>query len=113
MEGESFNFSNFSTFVENGKVRKIGELEEYLKKVEKENITYKEKLEIGQEVKLKGIDYTVIVKYIDYQIPDLGKVDYAGPRSDGADERLRLFNQKDIEKVISTKKEKDDEEIEP
>lgn len=110
MERENFDFSHFSTFKKDGKPEKMEGFEAHMKKIDKENITYTPKLNLGDEVKLKGIDYTVIVKYIDYQVSGLGKVDYAGTRTDKADELLRLFNQKDILEVVL--KNKNDNEIE-
>lgn len=108
---EDFRFSDFSTFKKDGKKEKIDKLEEYLKRTNKENITYEGKLNIGDEVKLKGVNYTVIVEYVDYEIPGVGRVDYAGKRKDKQEELLCLFNQKDIEKVIIRQKEDDELEI--
>lgn len=98
---ENFNFSHFNTFEKDGKIEKIDKLGEYLKKEDIDNITYKKRLNIGDEVKIKGVDYTVVVEFINYEIPGLGMVDYAGKRKDKKDELLCLFNQKDIEQVIS------------
>ena len=43
----------------------------------------------------------MLVKYVDYEIQGIGKVDYAGEKL-GKDEKGRLyfFNQKDIEKIV-------------
>lgn len=106
MEKEKFDFSQFSTFEENGKTRNINELEDYLKEKNKD-ISVKETLKIGDEVKLKGVEYTVIVTHINFEIPGNGRVDYAGKRQDEQDDGLlRLFNQKDIEsKIVKREKE--------
>lgn len=111
MEREKFDFSNFSSFVEDGKNQNISKLEDYMKKVDKKGITYGAKLKIGDKVKLKGLDDIVIVKFINYNIPDIGMVDYAGEKPGGEKGCLCLFNQKDIECKV-TKEEKSDDELE-
>lgn len=60
-------------------------------------ITYPEKLQPGDIVKLKNSDYTILIKYVDYQIPNIGVIDYAGSKIEIPSSRLVLFNQKDIE----------------
>ena len=72
---------------------------DYFNRIEKESITYNKELEIGDQVKLKGVDYNVIVKHKNFEVPNLGIVDYAGTRDDDITGNLVLFNQKDIEKV--------------
>lgn len=109
---EDFKFSDFSSFEKDGKKENIDKLEAYLKDVEKTGITFKDGISVGDEVKLKGVDYTVIVEYIDYEIPGFGTVDYAGKRTDKKDELLCLFNQKDVENVIKREIHKQDEELE-
>lgn len=60
-------------------------------------------LNIGDIVTLKGTDYNVIIKQVNFNVPGLGQVDYAGTKvSEKESEDLVLFNLKDIEsKVIN------------
>lgn len=106
---EDFKFSEFSSFSDNGKVEDINKLEEHLTKMDKAGISYKQKLKIGDRVKLKGLDYIVIVQHVDYEIPEIGVVDYAGKKI-GEEEYLCLFNQKDIESVLDGEKDLEEEE---
>lgn len=110
MVDEEFKFSQFSSFKSNGETRQIKDLDEHMKKADKENITYKKRLKVGDKVKLKGLDYTVVIQYVEYEIPGLGKIDYAGKRTDDMEsERLCIFNQKDIDHKVE-EKEKEEEE---
>ena len=111
MVNEEFNFSQFSSFKSSEKTRKIEELHEHMKKVDKENITCKDRLKVGEKIKLKGVDYIVVILYTEYEIPGIGKVDYAGKRvDDPKSERLYIFNQKDIDYKIEEERAKEEEE---
>lgn len=67
------------------------------KNIIKNTITFEEKLIEGDIVKLKDTDCTIIVKYINYEIPNIGIIEYAGTKVEIPSNRLVLFNQKDIE----------------
>ena len=68
---------------------------------QRKNPKIKEKLRIGDVVKLQGRDYEVVIEYVDYEVKDIGKVDYAGKRADGLEPNsLSLINQYEIEKII-------------
>ncbi len=101
MDNSRFSFSQFSSVTVNGKKKSAEEYEKYLKEKEKQGITVKEKLSVGDKVKIKKLDSMMLVKYVDYEIQGIGKVDYAGEKL-GKDEKGRLyfFNQKDIEKIV-------------
>ncbi len=103
MEDE-FNFKHFSSFKVDGKNKDINELGDFLKENDKKGITVTKKLNIGDKVKLKGRDYVVIVQNIDYEMPGLGRVDYAGIREGEEKENLKcIFNQSEIEEVVFEK----------
>lgn len=98
---DGFNFNHFSSFTVDKKKRKITELESYLNKSDENERTIKTKLNIGDIVKLKGRKYEVVVEYIDYEMKGIGKVDYAGRRSDGKEQNLLcIFNQNEIDLVV-------------
>ena len=102
---EEFNFNHFSSFTVNGKKKDISELNDYLIDQNINGIVIQKKLNVGDKVKLKGRDYVVVVKYINYEMPGIGVVDYAGIREDGNNENLlSVFNQSEIENVIFDKK---------
>lgn len=93
-------FSHFSCFNADGKTYDIDGLENYLTE-QRKNPKIKEKLRIGDVVKLQGRDYEVVIEYVDYEVKDIGKVDYAGKRADGLEPNsLSLINQYEIEKII-------------
>ena len=93
-------FSDFSSFHADGKTYDIDELENYLTE-QRKNPKIKEKLRIGDVVKLQGRDYEVVIEYVDYEVKDIEKVDYAGKRADGLEPNsLSLINQYEIEKII-------------
>lgn len=75
--------------------------------IDKDNIsnktTFTEKLKVGDIVKLKDVNYTVEVKFIDYDIPNVGVMNYAGSKIEIPSSRLVLFNQEDIEYKIENK----------
>lgn len=99
---DKFNFNSFSSFIVDGKKRDISELRDYLIDDDKNGKIVEQQLGIGDKVKLKGRDYTVIIKYINYNMPGIGVVDYAGIRDDGKGENLlSIFNQSEIEKIIA------------
>ena len=99
---EDFSFNDVDIVTQTGKAIKENK-EEYFKEREIKDITFHEKLEVGDTVKLKLEPKLVTVKYVDYEIPNLGKVDYAGVKEDDTS-YLVLFNQKDID--IKPQKEK-------
>ena len=100
VEYDRFGSFPFSSFHVDGKTYDISEYENYLKERDK-NPKIKEKLNVGDKVRLQGRDYTVVIKYVDYVCKGIGKVDYAGKREDGKDPTLlSVFNQCDIEAVI-------------
>ena len=72
-----FNLNHFSSFTVNGKKRNIEELEGHLNELVQKGITVKTRLNIGDIVKLKGREYTVVIEYVDYEMEGIGKVDYA------------------------------------
>lgn len=96
----NFNEVNFETKEGNN----LTDINEYLKKIQKENITISDKMNVGDIVKLKGIDYLVCITNVEYEL-QIGIVDYAGIKADNSSKNLILFNQKDIEKIYF-KKEK-------
>ncbi len=103
MEDE-FNFNHFSSFTVDGKRKNISELKDFLVEENNSGITVTTKLKIGDKVKLKGRNYIVIVQYIDYEMPGIGKVDYAGIKENEKNENLKcIFNQNEIEEVIFSK----------
>ncbi len=70
-------------------------------KEKQKNPKIKEKLNVGDKVKLQGRDYTVVIKYVDYVCEGVGKVDYAGKSENEKNSAyLSLFNQYEIESVI-------------
>ena len=99
---EDFSFNDVDIVTQTGKAIKENK-EEYFKEREIKDITFHEKLEVGDTVKLKLEPKLVTVKYVDFEIPNLGKVDYAGVKEDDTS-YLVLFNQKDID--IKPQKEK-------
>lgn len=104
---DKFNFNHFSSFTVDGKKKDISELGNFLNEMNNKGITVERKLNVGDRVKLKGRNYVVIVKYINYEMPGIGMVDYAGTREDGKEGNLMcIFNQSEIENVIFSK-EKD------
>lgn len=107
-----FNFNHFSSFTVDGKKKDISELNDFLKEIDNNEKTVKRKLNIGDKVRIKGRNYVVIVQYIDFEMPGIGMVDYAGIREDGKEENLLcIFNQSEIESVISScEKDLDEEE---
>ena len=56
-----------------------------------------EKLDVGDIVKLRNFDDKIEVTNVDYEIPNVGIVDYAGKNLDHESNNLIIFNQKDIE----------------
>lgn len=74
-------------------------LDDYFKQLEQDAI-YTEKLSEGDLVKIKGSDDLISVKYVNYEVPNVGVVDYAGVRIDEEGDWLVLFNQKDIEEAV-------------
>ena len=68
---------------------------EFLK--ESQNITFKEKLNVGDVVRIKGRFNLVRVEYVNYLALGRYKVDYAGKELGVSDDDLLLFNQKDIQ----------------
>lgn len=58
-----------------------------------------EEIEVGTVVKLKNFDDKIEILYKNYEIPNLGIVDYAGKNLDNESDDLILFNQKDIESI--------------
>ena len=94
---DNFSFNDLKFKDENG--NKVADNEQYIKSLQK-NLSFKEKLEVGDIVKLKGEDSSNEVIYIDYEIPGIGIVDYAAKNISRDENDLTLFNQKDIlEKV--------------
>ena len=99
-EYDRFGSNPFSSFHVDGKTYDISEYENYLKEKQK-NPKIKEKLNVGDKVKLQGRDYTVVIKYVDYVCEGVGKVDYAGKSENEKNSAyLSLFNQYEIESVI-------------
>lgn len=108
MENEKFDFSQFSSFEKDGKIENIEKLEDYLKESAKK-LNVKEQLNVGDEVKLKGVEYTIIITNVKYEMPGIGIVDYAGKRTDKQDDEfLCVFNQKDIESKVEKKIEEEE-----
>ena len=98
---DKFDLNYFSSFTVDGKKRNMEELEGYLNELNQKGITVKTRLNIGDIVKLKGRKYEVVVEYIDYEMKGIGKVDYAGRRSDGKEQNLLcIFNQNEIYLVV-------------
>lgn len=80
----------------------INNAKEYFEKRKLDNITYFDKLKVGDIVKLKGVvEETVIVKYVEYKFNDQIKADYAGIPYNTDEERLILFGQDDIDEVYT------------
>ena len=97
MNDFELNFNELNFF--NNEGNPIQNPNEYFKEMQKKNITADEKLSEGDFVKLKGVNYLVHIKYINYKIPGVGMVDYVGIKVNSDDNSFVLFNQKDIEKV--------------
>ena len=91
MNNTNFNDLNFND--SNGK--KVEKNLEYINSLQ-DNITFSEKLSVGDVVKLKGENVDVSVLYVDYVIPNVGVIDYAGKELNQTSDELILFNQKDI-----------------
>ena len=91
MYNTNFNDLNFND--KNG--NKVKNNLEYINSLQ-ENITYSEKLSVGDVVRLKGENADVSVLYVDYVIPNVGVIDYAGKELNQSNDELILFNQKDI-----------------
>ena len=92
MNREDINFKNNTGDIITDK--------DYFKKRRVVNTTYTNKLNIGDIVKIKNIDRTLVTKYIDFQINDNMKSDYAGTLYNSDSEELFLFGQDDIEIVL-------------
>lgn len=98
---DKFNFNHFSSFTVDSKTRDISQLGNFLNELNNNEKTVERKLNIGDRVRLKGRNYVVVVEYINYEMPGIGRVDYAGTREDGKEENLLcIFNQSEIERVI-------------
>ena len=105
-----FNLNHFSSFTVNGKKRNIEELEGHLNELVQKGITVKTRLNIGDIVKLKGREYTVVIEYVDYEMEGIGKVDYAGKRTDGKEANLLcVFNQNEIDSIVKISNKKEEE----
>lgn len=96
-----YNFTtNFKDLIAKDKFGNILEENDIIKN----QITISQKLNVGDIVKLKDSDYSIEIEYVDYEIPNIGIIDYAGSKIEIPSSRLVLFNQKDIEYKIDTKK---------
>lgn len=58
-------------------------------------------LNVGDIVKIKNAEYLVKIKYLNFNVPNIGVVDYAGKKLNDESDNLVLFNKKDIEKKLS------------
>lgn len=104
-------FNRFTTdfsqmeFLDKDKVLISGSMtHQYIENCQQE-LVFSEKLNIGDVVKLKGLDVPIVIRYVDFYIPPLElQTDYAGYKNGELEENLSLFNQKDIECKIEEKK---------
>lgn len=64
---------------------------------------FKESISVGDLVRLKTVDYVVEIKFVNFNVPNLGIVDFAGSRIDEKSDDLVLFNRKDIECLVNEK----------
>ncbi|MBO5138431.1 MAG: hypothetical protein J6B89_02190 [Bacilli bacterium] len=92
------NISDINMIDQKGRKVPKTDTESYLQ-MRQNNITYQNKLKIGDTVKIKGAkNMFVTVAYVKYNIPALNvSADYAGYEQSSEDNNLKLFNQKDIE----------------
>lgn len=88
-------------FLDNNGQSINGDLKEYFDQQRKANLTFTEKLNVGDIIKIKWTGQVVVVKYVDYQVNESIKVDYAGSLYNVESEDLILFGQDDIEKKYS------------
>lgn len=98
---DNLNFKDLNFMAPNGKI--VEDNSTYMEVIQN-NTDIEDKLEIGDIIKLKGVDNEIEVLYIDYNIPNIGIVDYAGKYVDDDSNELVLFNQKDIALLVGKKK---------
>lgn len=91
---EELNMRDLVYKDKNGKI--VDNPDDYFASLE-EDVSIEEKLEVGDIVKLKNFADKIEILYTDYEIPNVGLVDYAGKNLEHDTENLTLFNQKDIE----------------
>ncbi len=74
----------------------------YFKERRQADLTYTDKLKVGDVVKLKGIkEEIVVVEYVDYNDNNIIKSDYAGKTYGENNNELILFNQHDIAEIYT------------
>lgn len=83
--------------LDNNGQRINGDLREYFTKQKKDNLTFFDKLQEGDIVKLKTTGRIIVVKYVGYNVNDYVKCDYAGTLYGTDNNNLILFGQEDIE----------------
>ena len=67
------------------------------KKMKQDNTTFKEEIHVGDIVRTKGTSRIIMIKYVDYNINDLFRADYAGVEYNSDNEDLILLGSDDID----------------
>lgn len=100
-----FDFSHFTSFTVDGVERKIEELEDYLNQKANEKGIITEKLKVGDQVKIRGRDFVIVINNTDCEVPGIGKVDYTGKEKVQFDDRLYFFMQNQITEIVARENE--------
>lgn len=97
------NFNDMTFVTEEGTIVDKNQAD-YIRMLQEKDITIEERLNIGDIVKLKKMDDFICIQKVNFEISNVGIVDYAGTKENSDDDNLILFNQKDIEKKVTQEK---------